>query len=297
MMPTFHSQSTVIQSQPTELQQQDPPQQMYFALGHGDSTSEVRRNITNTILIKKVRCGYPSGAQEAYKEANVFFTLFSKPDNWDFFTNTPELTSSTNSRLSNFIRGKTRTHPSQEFVDGVYTPLTDFVIDDKVKVFTSGLHSNNSGFIQKGVVLDNNEHGEPLIGIPDINVIFKHALYPSNRSVVKLFVSINFKHKAVKNDDPIPFFYFKKYFIKYFEISINQLLEKCDELSNGKLSILYYPLCREIKGKPSEVGLKLSDETNARNESTTTVGGTRKRRKTMHRKRRKTMHCKRQNKK
>ena len=261
MRPTFHSQPSLGQiiQPPTTLlqprvlilpQQQQQPltsgRLMFFVLGHGDSEKKDFKNETNVILIKEVRCGLRSDAKEAYRRANEFYDLSRVSANLDFLNEENEI--KPDSALSDFSFDKTISYPNNSFVEGMYTPLTDLKNKEKgeyvTRVFTSGIYSNRTSFIQKGVRLtqiDEKAH----ITLDNLKVIFNGSLYPTPMKVETFFHWLN-KKNGVPEKAPIRFSLFKQHFSEQFSKTISELLIFCSNKARGQISVLYYPLCREI---------------------------------------------------
>lgn len=284
---TLPQQQQQFQQQQLLLQQQQQFQQqtltegpiMFFVIGHADSTFSTLKNKTNVILIKEVRCGQGSDAIKAYARSKEFYDLSLKRENLDFLNNKKNKIKH-GCALSKFSFGKTITYPKYQFADGTYTPLTDFhnKKEGVTRVFTSGLYSNRTYFIQKGVILTQiNEKAH--ITLNNLNVIFYDSLYPTFKNVETFFKLLN-KRLKLNENDPIRFSVFKYHFSNRYTKSISQLLVMCNklayELTGNSISVLYYPPCRgiseEITGKVgddparasmfAQQGQKLSDENN-----------------------------------
>jgi len=239
-------------------QSSSPPQSMYFCLGHGASIKRQNTNNSNVILVKKVRCGHISRPAKAFSKAIDFFKLFSNPSNWEFFINDNYITSP---KLNNFIENSHITRPSDQFVDGIYTPLTDFEMPDRtINLFNSGLFSNKTTnvFVKHSIKLKQ-INGENVISKDNINYIFKNSIYPTIQSI----------HTNIfKNNEMMPFINFKQQFMQKYEILISQLLQLCNHISNQSLSLLYYPVCRDMPDVSILDAERLSDETTQQSRET-----------------------------
>jgi hypothetical protein len=302
----FVSQQEQGQPPPSVSQQEQPAQIMYFAIGHGVSNTSILINNTNVILIKKERCGYLSRVNETYEDAAYFSNNFSTLSNLEIFSKDYHFQRLTG-KLSQFVKNKTMTRPSEQFVDGIFTPLADFNLkSNQITLCTSGLYSNAHQINKKCIVLTKKEN-ESIITAKNINIIFNNSLYPTPTRVMKLFDSLK------EDTNYVRFQLFKDKFMKFFNISIFKLLTLCNKLSGSRISILYYPPCRKIQGlslaDSQKEGLKLSDEvmtiqptkvddesSSSSSQESNNTGGmgiiTRKRRKRMTRKLIKTRHRK-----
>ena len=274
----FQQQQLLLQQQQEQQPLTEGPL-MFFVLGHADSTFSTLKNKTNVILIKEVRCGQGSDAIKAYARSKEFYDLSLKREKLDFLNNKKNKIKH-GCALSKFSFGKTITYPKYQFADGAYTPLTDFhnKKEGDTRVFTSGLYSNRTYFIQKGVNLTQiNEKAH--ITLNNLNAIFYDSLYPTFKNVETFFKLLN-KRLKLNENDPIRFSVFKYHFSNRYTKSISQLLVMCNklayELTGNSISVLYYPPCRgiseEITGKVgddparasmfAQQGQKLSDENN-----------------------------------
>jgi hypothetical protein len=281
--PSFHSKRppppTLLLQQPRILSVKSQ-RLMFFALGHGESEKENFKNKTNVILIKEVRCGHGSDAAKAYARANEFYNLSRVPSNLDFLNENDII--NPRSALSKFSKNKTISYPNNNFVEGTYTPLADFKNVGVTRVFTSGIYNNTTSFTQKGVSLTQDDDGKAQITLENLRVIFNGSLYPTFMKVDKLFKFLNTKFGkkddggvVIDKDAQIPFSLFKRHFSEHFSKTVSELLIFCRNKAQGHISVLYYPLCREIsekftKGQPSTLAttlngeiLKLSDEMDA----------------------------------
>jgi len=243
MKPSFYSKQPTL-LQPRILSKPPPPLRlMFFALGHGDSINKTLPNKSNVILIKEVRCGFGSDAAKAYARANVFYNLSRVSDNLDFLNEDDII--NTRSALSKFSKNNTIAYPNNVFVEGTYTPLADFKNEGVTRVFTSGIYNNTTSFTQKGVFLAQGDDGKAHITLENLRAIFNGSLYPTFMNVDKFFKSLNGKLK-LNEEAPIRFSLFKHHFSKHFSKTVSELLIFCNNKAQRHLSVLYYPLCREI---------------------------------------------------
>lgn len=282
---------------------------MFFALGHGTTTTEQLFNNTNVTLINRIRCGNVSSARNAFKDVTTFSDLVTRETNLDFFTTQDEPSSTNNSRLAVFFMGTRKILPGKGFVDGIYTPLTDLHLNKRdankgeIQLYSSGLRDVKNTFTpNNNCVLHKNSSNEFFITTDNIKMIFKDSLYPTVDAVLKYFTKVKDaieKKQQEQGQQPMEqpqsllFYPFKFHFMKKFDVKISTLLKICDALSQKNVSVLYYPLCREIPGIPLDVsierGLKLSDESHEMTYSNDRLmgTGTRKRRKNKSHKKRK----------